>query len=81
MLEFVMTDANHLAAHWNTFCDDGTVLHGFKSWNEFVNRMHAAGLARLCVADGEGAAINRPVVWTLTEAGQAAFDEANEKEI
>ncbi len=77
MLKSVMTDAQRLAAHWNAFCDDGPVPTCFKSWNAFINQMFKARLVRLRVADGEGAAINRPVEWALTEAGQAAFDKTH----
>ena len=77
MIEFVTTDEMNLAAHWNSFCDDGPVPPGFKSWNAFIDRMHAAGLAKLRVAPGEGAAINRPVEWALTDKGQSAFNDAH----
>lgn len=71
------SEAHRLAAHWNSFCDDGPVPEGFRSWNAFIDRMMKAGLARLCVADGDLPAINRPIEWRLTDAGQAAFNAAH----
>ena len=78
MLDFIMTAADYLAAHWNAFCDDAAVPAAFKSWDEFIDRMTDAGLARLRVADVEGVpTIDCPMVWCLTAEGQAAFDEAH----
>jgi hypothetical protein len=69
MIDFVMTDENHIAAHWNNFCDDAAVPPSFASWDEFAMQMEGVGLARVVEENNE-------MRWSLTEDGQKAFDEA-----